>query len=162
MEREKASQRTHEAMLRKAKAGHVLGGKVFGYDNVDIWGELGPDGKPVRKYVQRHINPTEAAIVRRIFEQYASGVGLTRLAKELNADQVPPPRGGRRGWAPVPVGKCCVVTSIGAWCCGIAPRQSSGLAPSDSGAGPRPTGFACRYQTCKSCQMTCGTLYRSG
>ena len=97
MEREKASQRTHEAMLRKAKAGHVPGGKVFGYDNVDVLGDMGPDGKPIRKCVQRRINPTEAAIVRRIFQQYASGLGLTRLAKQLNAEQVPPPRGGHRG-----------------------------------------------------------------
>ena len=57
-------------------------------------------GKPIRKCMQRRINPTEAAIVQRIFEQYASGLGLTRLAKQLNAEQVPPPRGGRRGWAP--------------------------------------------------------------
>ena len=52
MGREKASQRTHEAMLRKAKTGHVLGGKVFGYDNVDVLGDMGPDGKPIRKCVQ--------------------------------------------------------------------------------------------------------------
>ena len=69
MEREKASQRTHEAMLRKAKAGHVLGGKVFGYDDVDGWGELGPDGKPMRRGVPRRIDPMEGVIVRRIFEQ---------------------------------------------------------------------------------------------
>ena len=33
-EREKARQRTYDAMQRKAKAGHVTGGRVFGYDNV--------------------------------------------------------------------------------------------------------------------------------
>ncbi len=36
MEREKASQRTHDAMLRKAKALHVTGNKVYGYDNVHL------------------------------------------------------------------------------------------------------------------------------
>ena len=41
LEREKARQRTYDAMLRKAKAGHVTGGRVFGYDNVEM---LGPDG----------------------------------------------------------------------------------------------------------------------
>src|SRR5262250_3407324 len=34
LEREKARQRTYDAMLRKARAGHVTGGRVFGYDNV--------------------------------------------------------------------------------------------------------------------------------
>ena len=31
MERERARQRTADAMTRKAKAGHVTGGRVFGY-----------------------------------------------------------------------------------------------------------------------------------
>src|ERR1044072_9909337 len=36
LEREKARQRTADAMTRKARAGHVTGGRVFGYDNVEI------------------------------------------------------------------------------------------------------------------------------
>ena len=42
LEREKARQRTYDAMMRKARAGHVTGGRVFGYDNVDV---LGVDGR---------------------------------------------------------------------------------------------------------------------
>ena len=38
LEREKARQRTYDAMLRKARAGHVTGGRVFGYDNVEVLG----------------------------------------------------------------------------------------------------------------------------
>src|SRR5215468_8056617 len=34
LEREKARQRTYDAMVRKARAGHVTGGRTFGYDNV--------------------------------------------------------------------------------------------------------------------------------
>src|SRR5262245_60383378 len=59
-EREKARQRTHDALLRKAKAGQVTGERVFGYDNVDV---LGANGK--RSHVERRINEAEAAIVRR-------------------------------------------------------------------------------------------------
>jgi DNA invertase Pin-like site-specific DNA recombinase len=36
LEREKARQRTYDAMIRKARAGYVTGGRVFGYDNVEI------------------------------------------------------------------------------------------------------------------------------
>jgi DNA invertase Pin-like site-specific DNA recombinase len=36
LEREKARQRTADAMDRKARAGHVTGGKVFGYENVGL------------------------------------------------------------------------------------------------------------------------------
>src|SRR5215471_3748029 len=65
MEREKARQRTYDAMLRKAKSLHVTGGKVYGYDNSEI---LGPDG--TRASVARRINEEQAAVVRRIFELY--------------------------------------------------------------------------------------------
>jgi site-specific DNA recombinase len=87
LEREKARQRTSDAMLRIAKAGHVAGGRVFGYDNVEVHG---PDGK--RSHSARRINDQEAAVVRRIFELYAAGTGYTRIAKRLNGDGVPAPR----------------------------------------------------------------------
>ena len=87
LEREKARQRTYDAMQRKARAGHVTGGRVFGYDNVDV---LGPTGK--RSHVQRRVNETEAAVVRRIFELSAGGTGYTRMAKLLNAEGAPSPR----------------------------------------------------------------------
>jgi hypothetical protein len=97
-ERERASQRTHDKLLQKARAGHVVGCKVFGYDNVEV---AGPDG--TRQHVIRHINPTERAIVLRIFEMYCvDGIGIHAIAKALNDDGVPPPRGQRRGW----VGSC--------------------------------------------------------
>ena len=87
LEREKARQRTYDAMIRKARAGHVTGGRVFGYDNVDV---LGPDGK--RSYVVRTVNEPEAAIVRRIFEWSAAGVGLTGITKRLNEARALAPR----------------------------------------------------------------------
>jgi DNA invertase Pin-like site-specific DNA recombinase len=93
MEREKARQRTYDAMLRKAKALHVTGGKVYGYDNVEI---LGPDGS--RASVARRINEEQAAVIRRIFELYAGGTGTLTIAHRLNEEGVKPPRG--RGWAP--------------------------------------------------------------
>src|SRR4051794_33030534 len=62
LEREKARQRTYDAMVRKSKAGHVTGGRVFGYVNVDV---PGPDGR--RSHVVRQVLEAEAAIVRRIF-----------------------------------------------------------------------------------------------
>lgn len=98
LEREKARQRTYDAMQRKARAGHVTGGRVFGYDNVEI---VGPDGQ--RSHVERRINPGEAAVVRRIFERCAEGAGLTRITKELNAEGAPAPRaqqGRPIAWAP--------------------------------------------------------------
>jgi site-specific DNA recombinase len=96
LEREKARQRTYDAMQRKARAGHVTGGRVFGYDNIEI---RGADGK--RSHVERRINVNEAAVVRRIFEMCAAGAGLTAITKALNAEGVPTPRpqqGRPVGW----------------------------------------------------------------
>ncbi len=94
-ERERTSQRVHDRLLQKARALHVVGCKVYGYDNVDV---LGPDGK--RQHVLRQINPIERDVLLRIFELYAAdGIGTHAIAKILNADGIPPPRGHRRGWA---------------------------------------------------------------
>jgi site-specific DNA recombinase len=86
LEREKARQRTYDAMVRKAKAGHVTGGRVFGYDNRRT--EAG--------HVERVINRDEAAVVRRIFELCARGWGQIAIAKKLNAEHVPTPRAQQR------------------------------------------------------------------
>ena len=104
MEREKASQRTYDAMLRKAKALHVTGNKVFGYDNVTIYGsERNMDGTRRRQHVVRKINAQQAKVVVRIFEQFASGFGLARIAKGLNEDRILPPHGGNLGWCPTAI-----------------------------------------------------------
>lgn len=98
LEREKARQRVYDAMRRKALAGQVTGGRVFGYDNVDV-----VDAAGRRSHVERRINPEEAAVVVRIFDLRAGGVGQARIAKQLNADRVPAPRsqqGRPRAWAP--------------------------------------------------------------
>lgn len=98
LEREKARQRTRDAMVRKAEAGHVTGGQCFGYRNVTI---SGPDGR--RSHVERVIEPAEAEIVRRIFRLSAEGFGLKAIVKLLNAEGASSPRaqlGRARTWAP--------------------------------------------------------------
>ena len=94
MERERAKQRTYDAMLRKAKAGHVTGGCVFGYDNQEV---CSSDGS--RQHVVYVINEPKAKVVVRIFTMYANGLGFHAIAKRLNDEGVPPPRQGSCGWA---------------------------------------------------------------
>src|SRR5882724_9416280 len=72
LEREKARQRTHDALSRKARALHVTGGRVYGYDNVEV---AGTDGQ--RLHVVRRVNEEQAAVVRRIFALSAEGQGFT-------------------------------------------------------------------------------------
>jgi site-specific DNA recombinase len=98
LEREKARQRTYDAMMRKTKAGHVTGGRVFGYDNIEI-----TDAQGRRQHVERFINPAEAEVVTRIFERCVAGAGLRSIAKELNEARALAPRAQRdrpKSWAP--------------------------------------------------------------
>jgi DNA invertase Pin-like site-specific DNA recombinase len=97
MAREQGRQRTKDAMVRKARQGHVTGGTVYGYRNV-----RGAD------HVTRAIEPTEAAIVCRIFEACANGKGIVRIAKALNAAGVPG-HAGARGRRPA-CARCCTET----------------------------------------------------
>ena len=97
LEREKTSQRTHEHLMTKARRGLNVGGRVYGYDNVEIM-----EGER-RVRVEYRVNPEQAAIVREIFERYARGDGLKAIVKELNRRRIPPPTAGRRGtgsWSP--------------------------------------------------------------
>src|SRR5215471_552910 len=104
VEREKARQRTADAMLRKAKAGHVTGGRVYGYRNVDVYAEApDADGRRKRPHVVREVNPTEAEVIQRIFALCAEGKGYKAIADILNREGVlaPVPRvtGRPRSWA---------------------------------------------------------------
>jgi site-specific DNA recombinase len=97
LERQKAGLRVYDAMSRKARAGHVTGGRVFGCDNLEVLDATGQ-----RSHVERRINEAEAAVIRRMFELCAEGAGLTRITKTLNAEGVPAPRpqlGRPHAWA---------------------------------------------------------------
>jgi hypothetical protein len=62
-------------MIRKARAGHVTGGRVFGYDNVEV---LWTTGK--RSHVERRIN--ENATRPRVSRGVAGGV--TQFARTVS------------------------------------------------------------------------------
>jgi site-specific DNA recombinase len=91
IERQKAGQRTYDALVRKAKSGHVTGGQCFGYTNVRV------DG-----HVERRINEAEAAVIRKIFEWCAAGHGQIAISHRLNEEHAIAPRaqqGRPMAWA---------------------------------------------------------------
>jgi len=103
-QRTQGAQRTHDAMLRKARAGHVTGGRVYGYDNIEILsGLLDAYGRPRRDHVERRINDGQAAVVKQIFRHCAEGKGMVSIARRLNDEGLPAPRnsqGRRISWSP--------------------------------------------------------------
>ncbi len=79
-------QKIRRGQLGRIRAGKSPGGLPYGYDIADDGGERGG----------RRINPAEAAIVRRIFEEYVAGSSPRTIAKRLNEEGVPGPSG--QGW----------------------------------------------------------------
>ena len=77
-------QKTWRGQLGRALQGKVPGGKAYGYDLVTA------------STGERRINAVEAAIVRRIFTDFANGQSPRAIAKQLNAEGIAGPDG--RPW----------------------------------------------------------------
>jgi site-specific DNA recombinase len=82
-------EKTWRGQLGRALQGKMPGGKAFGYDVVESSGKTSGAG-------ERSINEAEAAIVRRIFCEFADGRSPRAIAKSLNAAGIPGP--GGRPW----------------------------------------------------------------
>ena len=82
--------KTRRGLRARAAEGLAACGISYGYAKVH---EFGPDGEPVRGL--RRIDDAEAEIVRRIFGEYAAGGSPRAIARDLNHDGVPSPRGGQ-------------------------------------------------------------------
>ena len=90
-EREKIVERTVRGKLERARSGRLpqaTGKGCYGYTYVPATG-------------QRDLNPEQAPIVLRIFEEFVGGKGCSRIAEELNADGVPTFTG--KHWSPITV-----------------------------------------------------------
>lgn len=72
---------TTEAMLWKARAGHVTGGRKFGYDIITV-----------NSHKERRINAAHVDVILRAGELYATGAGYSAIATALNAQGAPTPR----------------------------------------------------------------------
>jgi site-specific DNA recombinase len=89
--REATSARCHEKGDAQHEHGHVTGGRVYGYRNVDVFAGVDAHGRPLKSHVERIVDEEQAAVVRRIFNMYDGGLGLKAIAKRLNNEQVVPP-----------------------------------------------------------------------
>jgi site-specific DNA recombinase len=100
------AKKTHRGVEGRALQGFHTGGRCFGYRNVPIEdaARLDQHGRPLITGVRLEVREDEAGTVRRIFEMYAGGNSLQKIAKQLNAKGVisPQPQKGRisRSWCP--------------------------------------------------------------
>jgi site-specific DNA recombinase len=81
--REDNVQKIRRGMAGRVRQGLAAGGLTYGYRPVD--------GQPGKREIVR----AEAAIVRRIFQEYLAGKTPRAIAHRLNRERVKPPRGAR-------------------------------------------------------------------
>jgi site-specific DNA recombinase len=84
-------QKVRRGQRGRAEAGRAAGGLSYGYRMIR---EIGPDGEIERG--RREIDPGQAAVIRRIFEEYVAGRSPRAIATDLNREGIPSPRG--RTW----------------------------------------------------------------
>ncbi len=79
--------------------GFSVGEKVYGYDSHPV-GELKLNKKGQAKYdgMVHKINPEEATIIKRIYNEFINGKSLNRIVVSLNKDKIPTKRGYPAGW----------------------------------------------------------------
>ncbi|WP_336510185.1 recombinase family protein [Ruegeria lacuscaerulensis] len=80
--------KTRRGLRGRVELGRSGGGNSYGYDVVR---RLGPDGQPVTG--ERVINAAEAEIVRRVLQEFTEGHSPKTIARRLNTEGVPGPRG---------------------------------------------------------------------
>ncbi len=82
--------KTVRGMEAAVLAGRFAGGRAYGYKRVI---KLDGRGEIIRGLLE--IDDAQAAIVDRIFSEFAAGASSIQIATRLNADGVPGPRGGQ-------------------------------------------------------------------
>ena len=83
-------EKTHRGLEGRIKAGKSAGGLSYGYKVVR---QITANGAVSTG--ERMIDEDEAAIVRRIFSLYVSGLSPRAIGHRLNGEQIPGPRGGK-------------------------------------------------------------------
>jgi site-specific DNA recombinase len=102
---EELAKKTFRGVEQLALNGLHTGGRCFGYRNIPIQYETkhDPYGRPVIEGVRLKVDPNQAPTIRRIFERYAAGHSMKRIAIDLNREGIlsPQPQKGKksRSWA---------------------------------------------------------------
>lgn len=81
--------KTARGQRGRVRQGKCAGGNSYGYD---VLPGTVVGGKT--EYGDRAVNAAQAAIIRRIFTEYAQGFSAKRIAERLNREGIPSPRGG--------------------------------------------------------------------
>ena len=89
--------KTRRGLAAVARSGRSAGGLCYGYRAVQLSSDQSGE-QDLGQRGRRVIDATEAAVIKRIFQEYADGKSPKAIAVGLNDDAIPGPRGGK--WGP--------------------------------------------------------------
>jgi site-specific DNA recombinase len=86
-------EKTHRGQEGQALRKFVAGGKTYAYKHVPEFDTSRVDnhGMPLVNGYRREVDESKAEIVREIFQRYAAGESMLRIASDLNARAIPSP-----------------------------------------------------------------------
>ncbi len=98
--------KTLRGQIGQKERGFFVGERTFGYRSVPD-GEMRMDkkGRPRPEGYKMEIEPSEAAVVLRIFKSYADGQSLTGIVRTLNQQAVPGRFKTSKGWSPATISR---------------------------------------------------------
>ncbi len=98
--------KTLRGQLGQKRRGFSVGERTLGYKSVPV-GEMRMDkkGRPRPEGYRMEIEPTEAAVVLRVFKAYAEEQSMTRIVRALNEEGVPGRFRTSKGWSPATVSR---------------------------------------------------------
>jgi site-specific DNA recombinase len=93
--------KTLRGLMGQKERGFSVGERTFGYKSVPV-GEIRMDkkGRPRPDGYRMVIEPREASVVLRIFQEFADGHSQTRIVRRLNEEGVPGRFRSNKGWSP--------------------------------------------------------------
>ncbi len=114
---EDLKKKTLRGQIGQKERGFFVGEKTFGYRSVSV-GEIKMDkkGRPRPEGYRMEIEPQQAALILRIFKEFADGKSQTAIVQTLNEEGVPGPFKQGYKWSPSTIHR--MLTSekyIGRW-----------------------------------------------
>jgi len=109
--------KTLRGQLGQKERGFFVGERTFGYRSIAV-GEVRLDksGKERPDGYKMEIEPSEAAIVLRVFKEFADGKSQTSIVKTLNEEDIPGPAKAGKKWSPSTVHRMLVNEKyVGRW-----------------------------------------------
>jgi len=93
--------RTLRGQIGQKERGFSVGERTFGYKSVPV-GTMRMDkkGRPRPEGYKMVVEPREASVVVRIFQEVADGISVTRIVRRLNTEGVPGCLRSSKGWSP--------------------------------------------------------------